>query len=665
MDSIEAKDKIAVLTEAIREHNYHYYVLDNPEIPDFEYDRLMQELRALEAAFPQLAEEDSPTKVVGGAISNTFAPVTHVVQMGSLQDVFSPEEVDAFFTRVVTRVANPVFVVEPKIDGLSVSLEYTNGKFTRGSTRGDGFVGEDVTENLRTISSIPKSLKEPIPYLEVRGEVYMPIESFERVIREQELNGEKLFKNPRNAAAGSLRQKNPRVTAKRGLDIFVFNIQQIQGKEISGHHASLEQLKAWGFRVSPSYNAFTRLEDIKAEIAWIGENRGKFSFDIDGAVVKVDDFTHRETLGATSKFPRWAVAYKYPPEEKETTLLDVEINVGRTGALTPTAIFEPITLAGTTVSRAVLHNQDFIDQKQLAIGDKIIVRKAGDIIPEVVSVSCHHPEAAVYQIPMTCPACGQPAVRDLGDAVVKCQNVACPATRMRHLIHFASRDAMDIQGLGVAVVELLTEEGLVSSPADLYQLKVEQIAILERMGEKSAQNLINAIEKSKENDLSKLIFGLGIPNIGKTASGLLVQRFGSMEALMEAKVEEISQIEGFGQIMAKNVYDFFQNDQNRQLIHALKEAGVNMTGARPQSASELFAGKTFVLTGTLPSLTREQASELITQQGGKVSSSVSKKTGYLLAGEDAGSKLTKAQSLGVPILSEQDLLQMIQSQKIL
>lgn len=664
MDIIKAKDRIATLTEQIREHNYNYYVLDNPTVEDFEYDSLMRELKELEAAFPELAAQDSPTKVVGGAINNTFAPVTHLVQMGSLQDVFSPEEVEAFYTRVKEKVTDPVFVVEPKIDGLSVSLEYTDGKFTRGSTRGDGFVGEDVTENLRTIPTIPKTLKEKIPYLEVRGEVYMPIESFERVIKEQELNDEKLFKNPRNAAAGSLRQKNPKITAKRGLDIFVFNIQQIQGKELLGHYASLEQLKEWGFKVSPSYNVFTKLEDVQAEIALIGENRGKYSFDIDGAVVKVDSFTHREALGATSKFPRWAVAYKYPPEEKETTLLDIEINVGRTGALTPTAIFEPITLAGTTVSRAVLHNQDFIDEKQLAIGDQIIVRKAGDIIPEVVSVSYHNPEAAVYQIPMTCPACGQPAVRDQGDAVVKCQNVACPATMMRHLIHFASRDAMDIQGLGVAVVELLTEQGLVASPADLYQLKSEQISGLERMGEKSAQNLINAIEKSKENDLAKVIFALGIPNIGKTASGLLAQRFGSMDALMAAEADQISQIEGFGQIMANNVYEFFQNDKNRQQLSALKEAGVNMISAKQQAASELFAGLTFVLTGTLPSLTREQASEMIAAQGGKVSSSVSKKTSYLLAGEEAGSKLTKAQSLGVPIITEQELLQMIESQKI-
>lgn len=664
MDIMKAKDRIAILTEQIREHNYNYHVLDNPTIEDFAYDSLMRELRELEAAFPELAVEDSPTKVVGGAINNSFAPVTHVVQMGSLQDVFSPEEVDAFYTRVMEKVSDPVFVVEPKIDGLSVSLEYTDGKFTRGSTRGDGFVGEDVTENLRTISSIPKTLKEKIPYLEVRGEVYMPIESFERVIKEQELNEEKLFKNPRNAAAGSLRQKNPKVTAKRGLDIFVFNIQQIQGEEIKGHRESLDQLKAWGFQVSPSYNTFTKLEDIQAEIVSIGENRGKYSFDIDGAVVKVDDFTHRETLGATSKTPRWAIAYKYPPEEKETILLDIEINVGRTGALTPTAIFEPITLAGTTVSRAVLHNQDYINEKQLAIGDRIIVRKAGDIIPEVVSVSYHNPEAAVYQIPMTCPACGQPAVRDLGDAVVKCQNVACPATMVRHLIHFASRDAMDIQGLGWAIVELLTEQGLVASPADLYQLQAEQLAKLERLGEKSAQNLINAIEKSKENDLSRVIFGLGIPNIGKTASGLLAQRFGSMDALMAAEAEEISRIEGFGQIMASNAYTFFRNHKNRQLIAALQESGVNMTGAKPQAASELFAGKTFVLTGTLPNLTREEASELITRQGGKVSSSVSKKTSYVLAGEDAGSKLTKAQSLGVSILSEQELLQMIDNQNI-
>lgn len=658
MDLITAKELAQKLREQINYYSELYYEKDDPAISDYEFDKLMHQLIDIEEEYPQLLTPDSPTHRVGGRASNSFEQVEHVVQMGSLQDVFSDEEVVDFDRRVREVVSDPIYVVEPKIDGLSVSLEYRDGVLVRGSTRGDGFVGEDVTENIRTIRSVPLRLKRDIPFVEVRGEVYMPVASFEKVVAQQELKEEKPFKNPRNAAAGSLRQKNPKITAQRGLDIFVFNLQQIEGVQVSGHKESLDLLKELGFQVSPSYLAVDTIEKAIEEIRAIGQRRGEYSFDIDGAVVKVDSLAQREMLGATAKFPKWAVAFKYPPEEKITTLLDVEVKVGRTGALTPTAVFEPIQLAGTTVSRAVLHNQDFIDEKQIAVGDKIIVRKAGDIIPEVVAVAehCGNP---TYQLPEYCPSCHTKVVREEGEAAVYCPNIECPAQLMRNLIHFASRNAMDIDGMGPAVLEGLVNAGWVHSPADLYDLTEEQIASLERMGKKSASNLMNALEKSKQNDLSKLIFALGIPEVGEKTAAELASAFGSMEKLSWATLEQLTALDGFGEVVAQNIVSFFLEERNRVQIERLAKAGVNMESTKVK-AGDTFEGKTFVLTGTLPTLKRNEAKELIESLGGKVSSSVSKKTDYVVAGEEAGSKLTKANELGITILTEEQLLQMSQ-----
>lgn len=658
MDLITARELAQKLREQINYYSELYYEKDDPAISDYEFDKLMHQLIDIEEEYPQLLTPDSPTHRVGGRASNSFEQVEHVVQMGSLQDVFSDEEVVDFDRRIREVVSDPIYVVEPKIDGLSVSLEYRDGVLVRGSTRGDGFVGEDVTENIRTIRSVPLRLKRDIPFVEVRGEVYMPVASFEKVVAQQELKEEKPFKNPRNAAAGSLRQKNPKITAQRGLDIFVFNLQQIEGVQVSGHKESLDLLKELGFQVSPSYLAVDTIEKAIEEIRAIGQRRGEYSFDIDGAVVKVDSLAQREMLGATAKFPKWAVAFKYPPEEKITTLLDVEVKVGRTGALTPTAVFEPIQLAGTTVSRAVLHNQDFIDEKQIAVGDKIIVRKAGDIIPEVVAVAehCGNP---TYQLPEYCPSCHTKVVREEGEAAIYCPNIECPAQLMRNLIHFASRNAMDIDGMGPAVLEGLVNAGWVHSPADLYDLTEEQIASLERMGKKSASNLMNALEKSKQNDLSKVIFALGIPEVGEKTAAELASAFGSMEKLSWATLEQLTALDGFGEVVAQNIVSFFLEERNRVQIERLAKAGVNMESTKVK-AGDTFEGKTFVLTGTLPTLKRNEAKELIESLGGKVSSSVSKKTDYVVAGEEAGSKLTKANELGITILTEEQLLQMCQ-----
>lgn len=658
MDLITARELAQKLREQINYYSELYYEKDDPAISDYEFDKLMHQLIDIEEEYPQLLTPDSPTHRVGGRASNSFEQVEHVVQMGSLQDVFSDEEVVDFDRRVREVVSDPIYVVEPKIDGLSVSLEYRDGVLVRGSTRGDGFIGEDVTENIRTIRSVPLRLKRDIPFVEVRGEVYMPVASFEKVVAQQELKEEKPFKNPRNAAAGSLRQKNPKITAQRGLDIFVFNLQQIEGVQVSGHKESLDLLKELGFQVSPSYLAVDTIEKAIEEIRAIGQRRGEYSFDIDGAVVKVDSLAQREMLGATAKFPKWAVAFKYPPEEKITTLLDVEVKVGRTGALTPTAVFEPIQLAGTTVSRAVLHNQDFIDEKQIAVGDKIIVRKAGDIIPEVVAVAehCGNP---TYQLPEYCPSCHTKVVREEGEAAIYCPNIECPAQLMRNLIHFASRNAMDIDGMGPAVLEGLVNAGWVHSPADLYDLTEEQIASLERMGKKSASNLMNALEKSKQNDLSKVIFALGIPEVGEKTAAELASAFGSMEKLSWATLEQLTALDGFGEVVAQNIVSFFLEERNRVQIERLAKAGVNMESTKVK-AGDTFEGKTFVLTGTLPTLKRTEAKELIESLGGKVSSSVSKKTDYVVAGEEAGSKLTKANELGITILTEEQLLQMCQ-----
>ena len=655
-------EDIRLQAEALRTEieraNHAYYVLADPIFDDYDYDRRMHALLDLEERYPELRTPDSPTQRVNESAVNTFEKVTHVVQMGSLQDAFSFEELREFDSRVRGTVEAPRYVVEPKIDGLSVSLEYRDGIFVRGSTRGDGITGEDVTENLRTIRSIPLRLQKAVPFLEVRGEVYMPRESFERVVAEQELLEQKPFKNPRNAAAGSLRQKNPQITATRGLDTYLFNIQQIEGETITGHKESLDFMKALGLKVIPSYLRCDTIEEAIAEIERIGRGRGGFSYDIDGAVIKVDDYGERETLGATAKYPRWAVAYKYPPEEKETILREIEINVGRTGALTPTARFDEITLAGTSVSRAVLHNEDFIKEKGLQIGDRIVVRKAGDIIPEVVSVAWHDPDGTPYEMPTHCPSCGSLVIRPEGEAVIRCENPACPAQSLRNLIHFASRDAMDIDGLGVRILSLLVEEGLVKSAADLYDLTVEQLSPLERMGEKSAANLVAAIERSKGNDLSRLLFALGIRNIGQKAAALLSGAFGEIDRVMAASQEEIEAIDGFGGVMAASVVEYFSREEAKQFIDRLKAAGVNMKGER-KAKSDQLAGMTFVLTGTLSHFTRTEAGEQIERLGGKVSSSVSKKTTYLIAGEDGGSKLTKAQSLGVPILNEEDFLKLL------
>lgn len=656
------REKMEALRRQVEHFAYRYYVLDDPEVEDYEYDRLIHELARLEEQYPQFASADSLTQRVGGMALNTFAPVEHTVQMGSLQDVFHEEELREFDERVRQTVEKPLYVVEPKIDGLSVSLEYENGEFIRGSTRGDGLVGEDVTGNLRTIRSIPKTLKvTPAPeYLEVRGEVYMPREVFEKLNEEQELAGAAPFKNPRNAAAGSLRQKDAKVTAKRRLDVFVFNVQQIRGKELSGHKESLDYLRDCGFSVSPSYQRFDSIEPAVREVRRIGEHREEFSFDIDGAVIKVDDFSQRTSLGATAKFPRWAVAFKYPPEIKPTVLLDIQVQVGRTGAMTPTAVFEPIQLAGTTVSRAVLHNQDFITEKGISIGDTILVRKAGDIIPEVVGVQEHDDSRPVYQLPQFCPVCGDKAVRQEGEAVLRCPNPECPAQLLRTLIHFVSRDAMDIDGMGRAVLENLTQEGLVKTPADLYYLSAQQLEGIERMGEKSAANLMRSLEQSKSRDLARLIYGLGIPSIGQKAAQLLADRFETMDKLFEATVEEITQIDGFGEVMAQFAVNYFAMEATHTMIERLKAAGINMTAAKRERGT-LLSGKTFVLTGTLPNMTRQEASEKIVALGGRVTGSVSKKTSYVLAGEDAGSKLTKAQSLGVPVLTEADFIEMTEA----
>lgn len=663
MEKQEVQRRLEELREQIRYHSRKYYTEDDPEISDYEYDQLYRQLETLEGEYPDLVTEDSPTRKIGGAVYNTFAPVVHQVPLESLHDSFSPEELLDFDRRVRETVGETEYVVEPKFDGLSVALEYRNGVFVRGSTRGDGVTGEDVTENIRTIRSVPKVLGEPVPFLEVRGEVYMSDGSFERLCERQELMEEKTFKNPRNAAAGSLRQKDPKITAQRELSIFVFNVQQVEGKTLTCHDQSLEWLRTLGFPVSADYRKSRDIETILEYIQEIGDKRGDFDFPIDGAVVKVNDFAQREELGSTAKFPRWAEAFKYPPEEKETTLLDIEVNVGRTGVLTPTGRFEPVTLAGTTVSRATLHNQDFISEKDIRIGSKVILRKAGEIIPEVVAVLESPPDSQPYLLPETCPSCGERVTRVDGEAATRCTNPQCPAQLLRNLIHFASRDAMDIDGLGPAILEQLLQQEMIASPADLYTLEVSQLQTLERFGKKSAQNLVASIERSKSNDLSRLVYALGIPHIGAKAAQVLCAAVPTMEALENAKEEDLAQIEGFGGIMAEEVVAFFQKESAQKLVARLKELGVNMEAQRQETQSSTFAGSTFVLTGTLPTMSRKEATQLIESHGGKVTSSVSKKTSYVLAGEEAGSKLDKARQLEIPVLTEEDLINMLNGQE--
>lgn len=656
MDLKAAKSRIDELVDVLNYHSRLYYVEDRNEISDYEYDMLQNELKKLEAEYPELIRKDSPTQRVGGEALSAFEKVEHIVQMGSIQDVFSFSEVEQFINTVKQSVDNPHFVVEPKIDGLSVSLEYVNGEFTVGSTRGDGFVGENITQNLKTVMSVPMSISEKLPLLEVRGEVYMPKNVFLELVSQQEDKGEQPFKNPRNAAAGSLRQKDPKVTAKRKLDIFCFNIQRIVGKELVSHKQSLDYIKSLGFKTVPGYTLAETFDEVRQCIEKIGENRFSLPFDIDGVVVKVDSFAQREMLGSTAKTPKWSVAYKFPPEEKQTKLLDIELNVGRTGAITPVAVFEPISLAGTSVSRATLHNQDFIDEKNVSVGDIITVRKAGDIIPEVVCVSEKKSESS-FKYPEVCPVCGTPVVKSDDEAAVRCPNVDCPAQIYRSIVHFASKGAMNIDGLGPAIVDALLKSGLIKSVADLYKLTVQDLLGLENFKEKSANNLINAIEKSKDNSLDRLIFGLGIRNIGQASAKLLCEKFGDIDNIMSATAEEIATIDGFGEVMAESVVKELNEPHMIRLINRLKEYGVNTSFERIQIDNR-FEGMTFVLTGTLPTLKRNDAKLIIEKYGGKASGSVSKKTSYVLAGEEAGSKLTKAQELGIPIISEDEFLKM-------
>ncbi len=656
MENLEIKNRIEKLTAELKYHSARYYNDDSPEISDFEYDMLQRELKSLEEQYPQYALPDSPTQKVGGVADRIFSPVEHTVKMESLQDAFSFDELRAFEERIVA-LAKPIFSVEPKIDGLSVSLEYKNGRFFRGSTRGDGIVGEDVTANLLTISDIPKTI-DFLGELEVRGEVYMSHEMFNALVKRQENEGLQPAKNPRNAAAGSLRQKDSNITAERKLSIFVFNVQRIEGKELYSHIESLEFLKSLGFSVLPFYSRAEGIEEAISFIQNIGENRGNLEFDIDGAVIKLDNIPERAEFGSTSKFPKWAIAYKYPPEEKETVLEKIEINVGRTGALTPTAQFAPVTLAGTTVSRAVLHNEDFIAEKDIRIGDTIIVRKAGDIIPEVIGVSKHGENSEPFKMPTVCPSCGAMVSREKDEAVVRCTNAECPAQLARHLIHFASRDAMDIEGLGPAVVELLLENSLIKHSYDLYTLKLEELSSLERMGQKSAENLLAAIDKSKDNDLYRFIFGLGIRHIGVKAAKLVADTMQNMDTISAASIEEFSAIDGFGDIMAESIYDFVHLPQTKELLERFKEIGLNMS-SKTVITDTRFKGKTFVLTGTLPTYKRSEAAAIIESFGGKTSSSVSKNTDFVLAGEEAGSKLDKANALGVRVISETEFIEMI------
>ncbi len=657
MDINTAKERISELSELLEKYNHQYYEMNESDVSDYEFDMLMQELRTLEEQYPEFVSPASPTQRVGGMAQSRFEKVQHTVQMASLQDVFSFEQVKSFLNKCTEALGNIGYTVEPKIDGLSVSLEYENGVLTRGSTRGDGFVGEDVTANLKTIRSIPLKLKNAPEFLEVRGEVYMPRESFFELVEQQELMDEQPFKNPRNAASGSLRQKNSKITAQRKLDIFIFNVQQCIGREFTSHSESLDYLNELGFKTVPSYKICTKYDEIEAEIGRIGDERVDFSFDIDGVVIKVNNLAQREIMGSTTKTPKWAVAYKFPPEEKETKLLDIEVNVGRTGAITPVAVFEPILLAGTSVSRAVLHNQDFINEKDIRIGDIITVRKAGEIIPEVLKSVSHEENSVTFRLPDSCPVCGTPSVRDEGESVLRCPNVQCPAQLLKNMIHFASKNAMNIDGLGPANMKLFVESGLVKSPADLYNLEKEQLMSLERFAEKSADNLLKAIENSKSAELDRLVHALGIRNIGQRAATLLCEKFPSMDELLLAEKEDISSIEGFGDIMAESVYNALSEPNRIELIERLRACGVNMNYSKQSTSDNRFEGLTFVLTGTLPNMKRDEAKKLIESFGGKVSGSVSKKTSYVVAGEEAGSKLVKAQELGIEILSEADLLE--------
>lgn len=657
-----AKKRIEELTDLLNYHIHKYYVEDAPEISDFEYDRLMRELERLEQEHPQYLSPLSPTQRVNGAPADKFETVEHTVPMESLQDAFNKEELLEFDKRVHAVLEDCEYVVEHKIDGLSVSLEYRDGLFVRGSTRGNGVLGEDVTQNIKTINSVPMKLKAPIPFLEVRGEVFLSIDTFKKINALRESMEEPLFANPRNAAAGSLRQLDPKVAASRKLDIFVFNIQQIEGQEISSHLEGLQYLRKQGFKVIPNDRTYPTIEQAYEKICEIGEKRGELYYEIDGAVVKVNRFSDRILLGSTSKFPKWAIAYKFPAEKQETVIEDIVVQVGRTGVLTPTAILTPVRIAGSTVSRATLHNMDYIVEKDIKIGDSVLIQKAGDIIPEVVEVilSKRTGKEKTFTMPERCHECGALVVREEGEAAYRCTGMNCPAQRLRHIIHFVSRPAMDIDGLGPSLIEQLLERKLIETAADLYYLSPDEVAELDKMGKKSAENLMRALEQSKNNPLYRLINALGIRHIGEKGAKILAHRFRTLDKLAAATVEELTEIHEIGGIMAVSIVEFFQEPQNIAFIEKLRAVGINFEDTEEEAVGGVFDGKTVVLTGSLENYTRAEASAIIERLGGKTSSSVSKKTDYVLAGAEAGSKLDKALSLGVPVLSEAEFEAMLQ-----
>ncbi|MEG0750844.1 MAG: NAD-dependent DNA ligase LigA [Oscillospiraceae bacterium] len=660
MDFEQAKQRAAELTQLLERASNLYYEKDSPEISDAEYDERLRELAHIEDSFPQLVASDSPTQKVGGYADSRFTKVTHTVKMESLQNVFDESGVVAFVDKVREELPGAHFVVEPKIDGLSVLLEYRDGRFVLGSTRGDGIVGEDVTSNLRTITGIPKTLRNAPELLEVRGEVYMPKDSFAKVVERQLEDGAQPFKNPRNAAAGSLRQKDSEITRERDLHIFAFNVQR-SSAQFHSHAQSIDCLKAMGFSTVPSCKECDTEEEILAEIQRIGQLRAGLPYDIDGAVIKLDDIAGRSIIGSTSKFPKWATAYKYPPETKSSTLLEIEVRVGRTGVLTPTAVFAPVLIAGSTVSRAVLHNQDFINELDIRIGDTVDVRKAGDVIPEVVRAYDHKTDSVTFQLPDCCPSCGERVERPQGEAALRCINPECPEQLRRNIIHFASREAMDIDSLGPSTVDRLLDAGLVENIADLYDLTYEDILSLDNFKEKSADNLLNSIRRSKDNNLDRLIFALGIRNVGQRAATIICEKLGAVKSIMAATRDEISEIDGVGPVIADSVVTFFEKEGARDLISRLASLGVN-TGYRSDRLSDKLEGKTVVVTGSLERISRDEANALISKHGGKPASSVSKKTSFVVAGENAGSKLAKAQELGVSVLSERELLDMLGDQ---
>ena len=667
MEKNKAKEEILKLRKQLEIWANKYYDEDNPEVSDYEYDMTMNKLKALEKEFPDLVTKDSLTQKVGGHVKEGFEKVEHEVPLQSLQDIFSFGELEEFKERVYKAAKennlkedDVKFVVETKIDGLSAALEYKDGKFVRGATRGNGLVGEDVTENLKTIKTIPKELPEPINII-VRGEVFIGKKEFEKMNEERELNEEKTFANARNAAAGSLRQLDTKITKKRPLDIYIFNVQKIEGKEFNSHFEELKYLKKLGFNVNPVLIPCNNIPEAIDAINKIGEEREELTFGIDGAVIKVDDLKLREKMGTTSKVPRWAIAYKYPPEKKETKLKDIICQVGRTGAITPMAILEPVKVAGSTISKTTLHNEDFIKEKDIRVGDTIVVQKAGDVIPEILEVKKEKRDGTeqVFEMPKVCPVCGAPVVREEGEAVSRCIGIECPAKLVRNIIHFVSRECMNIDGLGDKIIEQLINRNLISNIADIYFLKFEDIATLKKNGQKFTQNLIEAINNSKNNDLYRLIAALGIRHIGKKAAKTLAKKYKTMDSLMNASLESLAMTDDIGEISANSIYEFFRQDQTIDLINRLKEANVNMEALDTEDIDNRFEGKTFVLTGTLEKFTRKEASDLIEKHGGKTSGSVSKKTDYVLAGEDAGSKLTKAQNLGVEIITEEQFEEMM------